>query len=76
MGRPQPLPPPPTHPVTDHLIALGKQTRQSLRLPSQGDRGSCTLDHCRIASFRTPARADVPGERFDRRAGQWGHIVG
>ena len=31
MGRPQPLPPPPTHPVTDHLIALGKQTRQSLR---------------------------------------------
>ena len=31
MGRPQPLPPPPTDPVTDHLIALGKQTRQSLR---------------------------------------------
>ena len=31
MGRPQPLPPPPTHPVTHHLIALGKQTRQSLR---------------------------------------------
>ncbi len=45
MGRPQPLPPPPTHPVTDHLIALGKQTRQSLRSHGLGPapRGGPTL---------------------------------
>ena len=30
LGRPQSLPPAPTHPAADHVIALGKQSRQSL----------------------------------------------
>ena len=33
MGRPQPLPAPPTHPAPRSVIALGKQSRQPLTIP-------------------------------------------
>ena len=46
LGCPQPLPPAPADPVADHVIALGKQSRQSLRTahPTQDQNGPADAD--------------------------------
>src|ERR1019366_3529525 len=43
MGRPQPASDAPTHPITDPMIALGKQSRQSLRRADRGARRGVAL---------------------------------